>query len=91
MKKGDLVKHCNAPWFGVITRVKRFKDPPAGIQHVELIWLDSGNRRTWAPTPERHHCIKPFADGQRVVTFRDLTWRLPVLYYMCTKEVHLED
>ena len=43
MKKGDLVKHCNAPWFGVITRVKRFKDPPAGIQHVELIWLDPGN------------------------------------------------
>ena len=39
MKRGDLVKHCNAPWYGVITRVKRFKDPPAGLQHVELIWL----------------------------------------------------
>ena len=43
MKKGDLVKHCNAPWYGVITRVKRFKDPPAGLQHVELIWLDSAD------------------------------------------------
>jgi len=41
MKRGDLVKHCRAPWYGVITRVKRFKDPPAGIQHVELIWLAS--------------------------------------------------
>ena len=41
MKPGDLVKHCNAPWFGIITRVKRFTDPPAGIQHVELIWLDN--------------------------------------------------
>ena len=39
MKSGDLVKHCNAPWYGIITRVKRFKDPPAGLQHVELIWL----------------------------------------------------
>ena len=51
MKKGDLVKHCNAPWFGVITRVKRFKDPPAGIQHVELIWLDSGNHTPGRPRP----------------------------------------
>ena len=40
MKRGDLVKHCHAPWYGVITRVKRFQDPPAGLQHVELIWLD---------------------------------------------------
>ena len=39
MKKGDLVKHHRAPWLGIITRVKRFKDPPAGIQHVELVWL----------------------------------------------------
>ena len=39
MKRGDLVKHCNAPWYGVITSVKRFKDPPAGLQHVELVWL----------------------------------------------------
>ena len=39
MKRGDLVKHRNAPWYGVITRVKRFKDPPAGLQHVELIWF----------------------------------------------------
>ena len=43
MKPGDLVKHCNAPWYGVITRVKRFTDPPAGLQHVELIWLDPAN------------------------------------------------
>ena len=40
MKRGDLVKHRNAPWYGVITRVKRFKDPPAGLQHVELVWFD---------------------------------------------------
>ena len=40
MKRGDLVKHYRAPWFGIITRVKRFTDPPAGVQHVELIWLD---------------------------------------------------
>ena len=40
MKRGDLVRHCNAPWYGVITRVKRFTDPPPGIQHVELIWFD---------------------------------------------------
>ena len=40
MKPGDLVKHYRAPWFGIITRVKRFTDPPAGVQHVELIWLD---------------------------------------------------
>jgi len=45
MKPGDLVKHCNAPWFGVITRVKRFKEPPAGLQHVELIWLDSADSK----------------------------------------------
>jgi hypothetical protein len=43
MKRGDLVKHRNAPWYGVITRVKRFGDPPAGLQHVELIWLDPRN------------------------------------------------
>jgi hypothetical protein len=41
MKRGDLVKHYNAPWFGIITRVKRFNDPPPGIQHVELVWLTS--------------------------------------------------
>ena len=40
MKRGELVKHCSAPWYGVITRVKRLKDPPAGLQHVELIWFD---------------------------------------------------
>ena len=39
MKRGDLVKHRNAPWYGVITRVKRFRAPPAGLQHVELVWL----------------------------------------------------
>jgi len=39
MKPGDLVKHNKAPWFGIITRVKRFTDPPPGIQHVELVWL----------------------------------------------------
>ena len=41
MKPGDLVKHYRADWFGIITRVKRFRDPPAGLQHVELIWLDN--------------------------------------------------
>jgi hypothetical protein len=51
MKPGDLVKHCNAPWFGIITRVKRFTDPPAGIQHVELIWIDSGNNAWKGPRP----------------------------------------
>ena len=51
MKPGDLVKHCNAPWYGVITRVKRFKDPPAGVQHVELIWLDDKDRRHVLGTP----------------------------------------
>ena len=53
MKKGDLVKHCNAPWYGIITRVKRFKDPPAGVQHVELIWLDDKDRRHVLGTPAR--------------------------------------
>ena len=51
MKRGDLVKHCNAPWYGVITRVKRFKDPPAGLQHVELIWLDNKDRSATMGTP----------------------------------------
>ena len=51
MKPGDLVKHCNAPWFGIITRVKRFTDPPAGIQHVELIWLDNNGRSAILGTP----------------------------------------
>ena len=46
MKAGDLVKHYRAPWFGVITRVKRFTDPPPGIQHVELIWLTGGAGRS---------------------------------------------
>ena len=41
MKPGDLVKHHSAPWYGVITRVKRLTDFPSGIQHVELIWLDN--------------------------------------------------
>jgi len=53
MKRGDLVKHRNAPWYGVITRVKRFKDPPAGVQHVELIWLDDKDRRHVLGTPAR--------------------------------------
>ena len=53
MKKGDLVKHCNAPWYGIITRVKRFTDPPAGVQHVELIWLDNEERRHVLGTPVR--------------------------------------
>ena len=44
MKRGDLVKHRNAPWYGVITRVKRLTDPPMGVQHVELVWLP--DRRT---------------------------------------------
>lgn len=50
MKVGDLVKHCKAPWFGIVTRVKRCADPPAGIQHVELIWLDNNERG--APTKD---------------------------------------
>ena len=53
MKPGDLVKHCNAPWYGIITRVKRFTDPPAGLQHVELIWLDDKDRRHVLGTPAR--------------------------------------
>ncbi len=51
MKPGDLVKHYRAPWFGIITRVKRFTDPPAGIQHVELIWLDNNGRSAILGTP----------------------------------------
>ena len=53
MKAGDLVKHYRAPWFGIITRVKRFTDPPAGVQHVELIWLDNEDRRHVLGTPVR--------------------------------------
>jgi len=53
MKPGDLVKHYNAPWYGIITRVKRFTDPPAGLQHVELIWLDNEDRRHVLGTPAR--------------------------------------
>jgi len=51
MKAGDLVKHYRADWFGIITRVKRFRDPPAGMQHVELIWLDNKDRRAMLGTP----------------------------------------
>ena len=39
MKRGDLVKHYNGPWYGVITRVKKLSDFPMGVQHVELIWF----------------------------------------------------
>jgi len=53
MKPGDLVKHYNAPWYGVITRVKRLTDFPSGVQHVELIWLDNDDRRHVLGTPVR--------------------------------------
>ena len=46
MKPGDLVKHYNAPWYGVIMRVKRLTDFPSGVQHVELIWLDNNIQAT---------------------------------------------
>ena len=32
--------------------------------------------RTRRKRRDRHDCIKPFADGQRVVTFRDLIFAL---------------
>ena len=51
MKPGDLVKHCGAPWYGVITRVKRLTDFPSGVQHVELIWLDNNGRSAILGTP----------------------------------------
>ena len=51
MKPGDLVKHYNAPWYGVITRVKRLTDFPSGVQHVELIWLDNKDRSAILGTP----------------------------------------
>ncbi len=53
MKPGDLVKHCNAPWYGVITRVKRLTDFPSGVQHVELIWLDNKERAITLGTPAK--------------------------------------
>ena len=53
MKPGDLVKHHSAPWYGVITRVKRLTDFPSGVQHVELIWLDDKDRRHVLGTPAK--------------------------------------
>ena len=53
MKPGDLVKHCNAPWYGVITRVKKMMDFPVGVQHVELIWIDNKDRSAILGTPEK--------------------------------------
>jgi hypothetical protein len=41
MKPGDLVKHYRTDWFGIITKVRRLRDNPAGIQYVELVWLST--------------------------------------------------
>jgi len=41
MKAGDLVKHYRADWLGIITKVRRLRDNPAGIQYVELVWLST--------------------------------------------------
>jgi hypothetical protein len=44
MKAGDLVKHKRGLWLALITKVKRVSDYPGGIQHVEILWVDSGDR-----------------------------------------------
>ena len=44
MKPGDLVKHKRGSWLALITKVKRVNDYPGGIQHVEILWIDSGDR-----------------------------------------------
>ena len=44
MKAGDLVKHRRGRWLALITKVKRVNDYPGGIQHIEIVWIDSGER-----------------------------------------------
>ena len=44
MKAGDLVKHKRGTWLALITKVKHFTDYPSGLEHVEIVWIDSGER-----------------------------------------------